>query len=75
MVDILKALIGEGNYSAISIKALMQDKFAGASLDGKIANFSEETSPQELADSGPFKNLTGDGQLFAQKKYGDSLRV
>lgn len=70
-VDLLKALIGVGNFSVISIKALMNDKFAGADLDGKIANFSEETSPQELADSGPFKNLTGDGDLFAQKKYGD----
>lgn len=75
-VDVLKALIGAGNYSVISIKSLMGDKFAGADLDGKIANFSEETSPKELADSGPFKNLTGNGDLFVQKKYGDpySLR-
>lgn len=70
-VDLLKALIGIGNFSVLSIKGLMTDKFAGADLDGKIANFSEETSPQELADSGPFKNLTGDGDIFAQKKYGD----
>lgn len=70
-VDLLKALIGSGNFSVLSIRALMNDKFAGADLDGKIANFSEETSPQELADSGPFKNLTGDGDIFAQKKYGD----
>jgi putative DNA primase/helicase len=70
-VDLLKALIGVGNFSVISIKSLMTDKFAGADMDGKIANFSEETSPQELADSGPFKNLTGDGDLFAQKKFGD----
>lgn len=70
-VDILKALIGVGNFSVISIKSLMNDKFAGSDLDGKIANFSEETSPEELADSGPFKNLTGDGDIFAQKKYGD----
>ncbi len=70
-IDLLKALIGPRNFSVISIKSLMNDKFAGADLDGKIANFSEETSPQELADSGPFKNLTGDGDLFAQKKFGD----
>ncbi len=70
-VDLAKALIGAGNFSVLSIKGLMTDKFAGADLDGKIANFSEETSPQELADSGPFKNLTGDGDIFAQKKYGD----
>lgn len=70
-IDVLKALIGAGNYSTISIKSLMTDRFAGSELDGKIANFSEETSPQELADSGPFKNLTGDGDISAQKKFGD----
>jgi putative DNA primase/helicase len=70
-IDLFKALIGAGNFSTISIKSLVGDKFVGADLDGKIANFSEETSPQELADSGPFKNLTGDGDISAQKKYGD----
>lgn len=70
-VDVLKAMIGTGNYTTLSIKSLIGDKFAGSELDGKLANFSEETSPQELADSGPFKNLTGDGELIVQKKYGD----
>lgn len=71
LVDLSKELIGAGNYSTISIKSLVGDRFVGSDLDGKIANFSEETSPQELADSGPFKNLTGDGDISAQKKYGD----
>jgi len=70
-IDLLKALIGPNNFTTVSIKALVGDKFAGAELDGKIANFSEETSPQELKDSGPFKNLTGDGELHVQKKFGD----
>lgn len=70
-IDVLKALIGIQNFSTLSIKSLVNDKFAGSDLDGKIANFSEETSPQELADSGPFKNLTGDGDMSAQKKFGD----
>lgn len=70
-LSVLKALIGAGNYSTLSIKQIIGDKFSSADLDGKIANFSEETSPEELSDSGPFKNLTGDGELLAQKKYGD----
>lgn len=69
-IDVLKALIGPANYSVISIKALVGDRFAASDLDGKIANFSEETSPQELSDSGPFKNITGNGDLSAQKKFG-----
>lgn len=70
-LSVLKALIGAGNYSTLSIRQIINDKFSSADLDGKIANFSEETSPEELSDSGPFKNLTGDGELIAQKKYGD----
>lgn len=70
-LSVLKALIGTGNYSTLSIRQIINDKFSSADLDGKIANFSEETSPEELSDSGPFKNLTGDGELLAQKKYGD----
>jgi putative DNA primase/helicase len=68
---VLKALIGTSNYSTLSIRQIIHDKFSSADLDGKIANFSEETSPEELSDSGPFKNLTGDGEILAQKKYGD----
>jgi putative DNA primase/helicase len=70
-LSVLKALIGAGNYSTLSIKQIIGDKFSSADLDGKMANFSEETSPEELSDSGPFKNLTGGGELLAQKKYGD----
>lgn len=74
-IDVLKALIGVGNFSTISIRSLVNDKFAGADLDGKIANFSEETSPEELKDSGPFKNLTGDGELYVQRKFGDPYSI
>ena len=70
-IDVLKMVIGEENYATLSIKQIVQDKFASSMLDGKIANFSEETSPEELSDSGPFKNLTGDGEVNAQKKFGD----
>ena len=73
-LNVLKALIGHDNYSAISIRQIINDKFAAAALDGMIANFSEETSPEELSDSGPFKNLTGDGDVQAQKKYGDPYK-
>ena len=70
-LSLLKALIGTGNFSTLSIRQIINDKFSAVDLDGKIANFSEETSPEELSDSGPFKNLTGDGDVYAQKKYGD----
>ncbi len=68
-IDVLKALIGRDNYSTISIKNL-KERFIKSVLDGKLANFSEETTPEELRDSGPFKNITGDGDMEGEKKYG-----
>lgn len=73
-LDVLKSLLGPDNYSTLSIRQISNDKFSSADLDGKIANFSEETSPEELADSSQFKNLTGDGDVNAQKKYGDPYK-
>jgi P4 family phage/plasmid primase-like protien len=70
-IDVLKAIIGPRAYSTLSLRQVINDKFSAEQLDGKIANFSEETGPDELSDSGPFKNLTGDGEIQAQKKYGD----
>lgn len=73
LIDTIKALIGASNYSVVSIKQIISDRFASADLCGKIANFCEETSPEDLSDSGPFKNLTGNGEQHAQRKYGDSF--
>lgn len=70
-LKVLKDLLGRSNYETVSISQIIHDKYASSMLDGKLANFSEETSPEDLSDSGPFKNLTGDGELVGQKKYGD----
>lgn len=71
-ISLIKDLVGIEACSFVSIKNLINDKFASVDLDGKLVNFSEETSPDDLNDSGPFKNLTGDGLIFAQRKYGDA---
>ena len=73
-INIVKDLIGRDSYAVVSIKQIVNDKFASAELDGKLANFCEETSPEDLSDSGPFKNLTGEGEVSAQKKYGASFQ-
>lgn len=70
-IDVVKALVGSENYSTASIGSLLTDKFTAAVLEGKLANISEETSPHELTDSSKFKNVTGDGDVPAQKKFVD----
>ncbi len=73
-LDVLKALVGTDSYSTLSIKQIIEDKFSRADLDGSLVNVSEETSPEELSDSGPFKNLTGDGDVRGEKKFGSGYK-
>jgi len=71
-LKLLKKLVGFTNVSTVSIKELGASVFASSSLHGKLCNISEEEPPESFKQqSGSFKNLTGDGTITAQYKYGD----
>jgi len=67
-VEVLCALAGEGNYSAMTLVDLERDtnRF---SLDGSLFNISEETPSRSLVDSSLFKNLTGGGKVMVKQLY------
>ncbi len=68
LLDVIKALVGPLNYTVASLSGLANNTFTSAELEGKWLNVSEETTPDELENTGIFKNLTGDGDLLAQRK-------
>ena len=71
-LKILKKLVGFNNISTVSIADLSKSVFASSSLHNKLCNISEEEPPESFKhQSGTFKNLTGDGTITAQYKYGD----
>lgn len=70
-INILRKLVGEGNYSETSVTSIQDDKYAVASLHGKLVNFSEEEPPSCFKETGKFKTITGNAGVMAELKYGN----
>lgn len=62
LLEIIKAMIGEGAYSILSLKQL-QDVESRAQLINSIANISDETPKDSLFDAEEFKKLVGGGEF------------
>jgi len=69
-LNLLLALLGRDNVSAISLHRLEADKFAASRLVGKLANICADLPTSELAGTSMFKALTGnDGLVSAERKF------
>ena len=66
---LIEAMLGEGNYSAVDIQTLAANRFAAASLYGKVANISADLSEAYLEDTGMFKRITGGDTIVGERKY------
>lgn len=73
LVNILKQLIGRENYSAVTLKNLMNERFAPAGLYRKTANFDTDAKPEYLADGSLLKQLTGEDTIYADRKNQDPI--
>jgi len=69
LVNAFQEMIGEKNCSAIAISNLSKNNFIAAGLEGKLANFSEEESPKCFKDTGPLKQVTGEGTIWCENKF------
>lgn len=68
LLDVIKALIGEGNYSVVNMKTL-RDVEARSALVGKIANISDESPKDSLIDAEDFKLLVTGGEFEYRVLY------
>jgi putative DNA primase/helicase len=67
-VETLQELAGNNAFSTISIKGLGNEQQI-ANLEGKLFNFTEETSNRGITDSALFKNLISGGNYMIKKVY------
>jgi putative DNA primase/helicase len=58
-LDLIKAMLGDGNYSAIPLQALSDDRFKVAELYGKLANICSDIDYRASKSSGTFKQIVG----------------
>lgn len=69
MLDLIKYVMGGAtNYSVLSLAKLSQD-YSLQTLDGKLANISEEQPTSTLVDSANFKALVAGGEVEVRAIY------
>ena len=68
-INLISKLIGKKNVSAISLKDIISNRFAAASLFKKLVNVSVETDPRYIKDTATIKALTGEDTISAEEKF------
>jgi len=68
---VIQNMMGEENYSSLTLKTLTEGKFEVASLYGKLANIAGDIYQPHAKDSETIKQVTGGDHITAQRKYGN----
>jgi putative DNA primase/helicase len=69
----LTGFLGRGNVSNIPLHRLEADRFAAASLVGRLANICADLPSDELAGTSAFKAVTGGDPILAERKFRDAF--
>jgi P4 family phage/plasmid primase-like protien len=70
LLEVLRGILGSENTSTVALQSLSDNRFAGASLFGKLANIYTDLSPKLIRDAGLFKMLTGGSDhVPGEKKF------
>jgi putative DNA primase/helicase len=67
-LNVIKRCLGYENISHVSIHSIEENRFAPASLDGKLANMYADISNEELNSAGTFKNIVTGDPVQVEKK-------
>lgn len=70
---IASAVAGSENTSNVTLHQLCTDQFAAANLYGKQLNAAGDLSAAHIGDVSVFKQLTGEDQITANRKYGSQF--
>lgn len=67
-LNIVRALVGEDNFSATPLRRFSETQFAAATLHGKLANVCGDIDARFIEDTGRIKELAGDDAIDAERK-------
>ncbi len=68
-INLIRVFLGQPNCSSVSLQQLETNRFALASLHGKLANLFADLSPRALKETSCFKMLAGEDLVPAEKKF------
>lgn len=71
---VLTSLIGKENISSVSPQSLDENRFMGAELYGKLANFAGDVDPRTFRATEMFKKVTGEDWVTAERKHGQPFQ-
>lgn len=71
-LDLVKAILGKGNYGSISFKDL-QSNFRASMLINKLASFAGDVSNQPIQDSELVKSVIAGEEITMEQKYKDAI--
>lgn len=70
---LVSAMLGANNVASVPLQTLTENRFAAASLFGKLANICGDLDARMMDRSDTFKMATGGDVLYAEHKYGASF--
>lgn len=73
VANVLRALLGHENVSAVALHQLEEDRFATADLYGRLANVFADLPAHALKSSSVFKSITGGDRIRAERKHRDAF--
>jgi P4 family phage/plasmid primase-like protien len=73
-LNVVRALLGDDNFSAIPLRRFAETQFASAELHGKLANVCGDIDARFIEDTGRIKELAGDDKIDAERKGRDPFK-
>lgn len=68
LLEVISEVLGPDNISHVSIHQLIEERFARAELDGKMANIYADISANEITNLGVIKSLVTGEPIMAEYK-------
>jgi len=74
-INLITALIGPENITAVGLQELLEDRFKIAELQGKLMNMYADLVKTSLKTTGKFKILTGGDEITVERKYAHPFKM
>jgi P4 family phage/plasmid primase-like protien len=74
-IAFMQQFIGKRNFTSISLHTLTENRFAVASLEGKLMNLYPDLEKSAVKYLGIFKALTGGDIVQCERKYGTPFNL
>lgn len=69
-LNVVRALLGDDNVSAVPLQEFSESQFATAELFGKLANVCGDIDATFIQNTGRIKELSGDDRMKGERKFG-----